>query len=39
MIIDERYVMCDSGGAGEDVEHLLQMCGELRGISGYWRKR
>ena len=45
MIIDERCVMCESG-AGDDVEHLLVMCGEferdrwvlgnLRRIGGYW---
>ena len=26
MIVDERCVMCESG-AGEDVEHLLVLCG------------
>ena len=28
LIIDERCVMCVSGG-GEDVEHLLVMCGKF----------
>ena len=28
MIKDERYVMCESG-AGEDVEHLMEICGEF----------
>ena len=28
MILDERCVMCESGG-GEDVEHLLMTCGEF----------
>ena len=28
MIIDKRCVMCECG-AGEDVEHLLVMCGEF----------
>ena len=38
MIIDERYVMCESG-AGEDVKHLLATVENLIGIGGYcWRR-
>ena len=38
MIIDERYVMYESG-AGEDVKHLLATLENLRGIGGYcWRR-